>query len=136
MVERVNGTVKPNQSLTGGLNFFTVRTTLDIRYSATGDLSNEAQKRLNKLVEVISTRAQPVIIGDVAVSTETAPIADLPVTASSTGDVTVYALNFSIEHNLAWEAEALAEVLNGVAGFVYDVPTDQNNVAVVMRTQL
>lgn len=136
MVERVNGTVKPNQSLTGGLNFFTVRTTLDIRYSATGDLSNEAQKRLNKLVEVISTRAQPVIIGDVAVSTETAPIADLPVTASSTGDVTVYALNFSIEHNLAWEAEALAEVLNGVAGFVYNVPTDQNNVAVVMRTQL
>jgi hypothetical protein len=136
MVEKVHGTVYPKQALTGGLNYFTVRTTLDIRPSASRDPQDPAQKRLNKLVEIISMRAQPIINGDVRVSSEAAPVADLPVTGSMSGSVTVYTFNFAIEHNLAWDANALVESLNGIEGFVNTTPTTANNVSITMHAQL
>lgn len=132
MVEKVNGMVSSDQALTGGLNYYTVRTTLDIR--PTGVLSDASQKRLDKLVETISLRAQPVILSAVATTTETSP-ADIP---SASGSVSVYTLKFAIEHNRAWEMggspnPSLAETLDGVEGFVYDeAVTNSNNVAVAL----
>lgn len=117
MTEKVNGTSFAGQFLTGGLNFYKVRTTLDIR--ATGVIGDASQKRLDKLVETISTRAQPVILSAVTSAVEAAPT-DLVGT-----NVTVYTLSFAIEHNMAWEVAGsknpdLAESLDGIEGFVND----------------
>lgn len=132
MTEKVNGMVAAGQHLTGGLNFYKVRTTLDIR--ATGVISDESQKRLDKLVETISTRAQPVIMSAVVAATATADdLAAIP--GASSGD-TVYTLSFAIEHNMAWEVQnspypTLAESLDGIEGFIYDIAdTSDNNVVV------
>lgn len=128
MVERIHGKANAGQSLTGGLDFIKVRTTLDIRAGAFG---SESQKRLDTLVQVISTRAQPVILRDVVVASETDP-ADLP---AASGAVDVYTLEFAIEHRGAWTIASndptLAESLDGLEGFVYDFAnTTNNNVAV------
>lgn len=117
MTEKVNGTSFAGQFLTGGLNFYKVRTTLNIL--PTGKVSDESQKRLDKLVETISTRAQPVILSAVTSAVEAAPT-DLVGT-----NVTVYTLSFAIEHNMAWEVAGsknpdLAESLDGIEGFEND----------------
>lgn len=142
MVDKINGVVSPDQFLTGDLNFYTVRTTLDIRPSATKDIKDEAQHRLDKLVETISTRAQPIIMGAVKMTMEAkSSIADLPSAAAVSGtEVAVYTVRFAVEHNLTWEVTGnnptLAETLNGVAGFVFDYPTTENNVSVTLATLL
>lgn len=136
MVTKINGMSAAGQFLTGGLNFYKVRTSLDIR--ATGVISDASQKRLDKLVQTISLRAQPVIMSAVTTSTETSP-SDLP---GVTGSTTVYTLSFAIEHNMAWEVSGsanptLAETLDGVEGFVYDIGvTTSNNVAVALVESL
>lgn len=136
MTEKVNGTSFAGQFLTGGLNFYKVRTVLDIR--PTGVISDASQKRLDKLVEAISTRAQPVILSAVTSASETSP-ADLP---GATGAQTVYTLSFAIEHNMAWEVQGsanptLAETLDGIEGFVYDIAvTNDNNVSVALVESL
>lgn len=155
MVDKVNGVSFPGQHLTGGLNYYTVRTLLDIRPTVSGeigadgvfdqstaDISNAAQQRLDKLVEVISTRAQPVIMGRVRVSTEAkADITDLPAVAALPGpNVDVYVFKFAIEHNQAWEVSGnnpdLAETLHGIAGFVFTAPTTNNNISISMDVLL
>lgn len=142
MVEKVHGAVSPTSVVGGKLNYYTVRTLLDIRPSATGDLKDEAQDRLNKLVEVISLRAQPMIIGGITVTSEAkASIADLPAAAAVQGtNVTVYTMKFVINHNQSWEVSGnnptLVETLDGVAGFVYKYPTTDNNVAVTYSESL
>lgn len=133
MVDKVNGSVKPGESVSGDWDWFTVRTTMDI--TATGALADASQRRLNKLVEVISLRAQPVILGGVSVAEETAPIADLPVSGSS-GTVDVYTIKFAIEHAGAIDEVLMGETLNGVEGFVYTTPTTGNNVSIVRNTLL
>ena len=136
MVDKIHGMVNKGQNLTGSLDTYTIRTTLDIR--PTGVLADASQDRLNKLIEVISLRAQPVIRSAVKTSTETNP-SDIP---SAVGSVTVYTLTFSTEHRGAWELgsspnPSLAETLDGVAGFVFDVAnTASNNVAVALTQQL
>lgn len=138
MTEKVHGAAFAGQALTGGLNFYSVRTTLDIK--ATGVLSDESQKRLDKLVETISLRAQPVIMSAIVESAETDP-ADIPA-AIGEGEVTVYTLRFAVEHNKVWELgnspdATLAESLNGIEGFVYEIaPTVDNNVAVALLETL
>lgn len=128
MVEKVNGTARPVEHLTGNMDFFLVRTTLDI--TPTGNLEDESQVRFERLIEAISTRTQPVIMGNVYTSDETGPVADLPVAAS--GTVTVYNFKFAMEHTEAWDNTGvdLADTLDGVAGFVSTIPTDANNVSV------
>lgn len=74
---KVNGKVSFGEHLTGNLQFYAVTTSVDIT-PATG------QANLDKLVEVISTNGQPVIMGAV---TGTGP----------------YVLKFAIEHTGAWE---------------------------------
>lgn len=145
---KVNGTSFPKEFLTKNMDFFTVRTTQDITVDGSNDPADVSQQRLDKLVETISLRAQPVILGEVVVETETAPVSDLPETQSlSTGDsVTVYTIRFATEHRAAWEdADTLAEALDGVnprdtatgaplAGFVWDsVNPGSNNVAVYLN---
>lgn len=133
MVEKVNGAAFPAEHVSGDFDWFTIRTTKDI--TATGVLADESQRRLNKLMEVIALRAQAVICGKITTTTESAPVADLPVSGSS-GSVTVYTIKFAIEHAMAWDPELLAESLNGIEGFVYAVPTTGNNVSVVKNELL
>lgn len=139
---KIHGTSNPGQFLTGNLNFYTIRTTLDIRPSADKDPHDPAQSRLDKLVAVISTRAQPIILGGVQVTTEPkSSVTDLPAASAVQGsDVTVYTIRFAIEHNQAWEVNGnnpnLAETLNGVEGFVHAYPTTDNNVAVATAVLL
>lgn len=133
---RINGTVFADQALAGGLNYFTVRTLLDIRPSATRDPNEASQKRLDRLVQVVSTRAQPTIVGQVRVSVEdAASITDIPAAAALSGNVNVYVFRFAIDHHLAWDADALAETLDGIEGFVHTTPTIGNNVAIVRETE-
>jgi len=141
MTKKVNGFSASGQFLTGGLNFYKLVTTLDIRpdtakvgkdefgyYEPT-----ESQKRLDKVIETISLRAQPVILSAVVPGVATADDAakiDVAVGA------TVYTLSFAIEHNQAWEVQGsanptLSESLDGIMGFVHDIAvTDDNNVVV------
>lgn len=138
MTDKVNGTSFAGQFLTGGLNFYKVRTTLDIR--ATGVISDASQKRLDKLVETISLRAQPVIMSQVTSAVATAD--DLAAIPGAVSGNTIYVLSFAIEHNMAWEVQGssnptLAESLDGIEGFVFDIAvTDDNNVAVALVESL
>lgn len=131
MTERVNGNSLPGEFLTGNMDFFLVRTTLDI--TPTGVVTDESQERFERLIEAFSTRAQPVIIGNVFETEEVAPVADLPATSVSSGvPVTVYNVKLAMEHAEAWDNTGvdLADTLDGVAGFVSTIPTDDNNLSV------
>lgn len=112
------------ESLGRQLDFYTIRTLLDI---TPGDFGSASQDRLNRIIEVIGTRAQPIIVSVETASTETSP-SDLP---AATGSVSVFTLKFALEHVGAWEGTTptLAQSLNGIAGFV-SVGTDPHNVVV------
>ena len=131
MTEKVNGWASKGDFMRREMDFFLVRTTLDITPS--GSLEDESQLRFERLIETVSTRAQPVILGNVYETEEVAPVADLPVTAASSGaTLTVYNVKFAIEHEEAWDNTGidLADSLDGIAGFVSTIPTDDNNVSV------
>jgi len=129
MVDKVHGVVHPGEKLTKNMDFFTVRTTLDISRSSTNDPADASQARLDKLVEAISMYAQPVIIGAVTSDAETGPISDLP--SVGTGDEPdVYTFKFAVEHEDVIDTETLLLSLDGVLSFVYSVGvTSDNNVA-------
>lgn len=139
MTDKVNGFVPgASQNLTGGLDFFTVYTTVNItptgvmnytpgtretNYIDTVNLSDEQtsqQWHLDKLVETISGRGQPVFMTAVTeLSAVPAGIADFAPAAGP-----VYSLQFAIEHNFAWDVYPstianLPESLNTVGSFVY-----------------
>lgn len=131
MVEKVNGASLPSENVTGNMDFFLVRTTLDM--TPTGVVADASQIRFDALIEAISTRAQPVIIGNVFTTTETAPVTDLPATDAASGNaVTIYNVKVAIEHSEAWDETGvdLADTLDGINGFVSTLPTDGNNVSV------
>ncbi len=133
MVEKVNGYASAGDFIRRDMDFYTVRTTLDI--TPTGDLSDISQKRFDFLVQTVSLRAQPVILGNVFTTLEVAPVADLPITGvsyPSGASVTVYNVRFAVEHQNAWEdvPVSLEESLDGFFGFVYTVPATENNVSV------
>jgi hypothetical protein len=142
MVEKVHGTSFPGQALTGSLNFYAVRSLMDIRPSAGKNPSDASQKRLDKLIETISLRAQPVIIGEVTVTTELrSSTVDLPGRTDQVAypgtatEVPVYTMVFAIEKNMAWEVmgvanPTLAETLSSVEGFIYEWPQNSNNVSI------
>ncbi|MFA5489108.1 MAG: hypothetical protein WC284_07790 [Candidimonas sp.] len=139
MVDKVHGTVFPAEHLTGNMDFFTVRTTLDIRHDTTNyDPTDPAQKRMDALVRIISTRAQPVIHGDVVVEADqTPPVPDLPAGgASGDPDVDVYVWRFAVEHTEVWDPEDLAVELDGVEGFVFSLGDTSSNNVIVYREDL
>lgn len=107
------------------LDFYTIRTTLDI---TPGTFGSTSQTRLNSLIEVIGLRAQPIIVSVEPVSSETGPV-DLPVAGSN--NVSVYTLKFALEHFGAWSgaSPSLVEALNGVLDFV-SVNGETDNISV------
>jgi hypothetical protein len=164
MTDKVYGFAGPEQALTGNLNTYIVRTLVNITpIASTGtyvpsyvagvgpNYSDvrviDSQFCFDKLIEAISSRGQPVILGNVIQTSETTP-SDLPAASTISGSVTVYNLIFTIEHNQSWEVqgnnETLAETLNDLStitgyngasvGFVYTTPTNGNNVSVSLLT--
>ena len=143
-----------SESLGRKLDFYAIRTTLDIR---PGSYGSESQERLNALIEIIGLRAQPIIVSVEPVESVMNP-ADLPagqnltrvVTPATTDDegnpvaevtepvaAEVYTLRFALEHFGAWAGAtpSLAASLDSVAGFVYkEGATD--NVSVIRYTTL
>lgn len=96
---RIHGTAFPIESLTLEQDFFTVRTTLDITTDSLKNPQDVSQSSLDKLVEVIGTRAQPVILGGVVVTSETSP-ADLPAYTQG-GAVAVATMNAGVITSVA-----------------------------------
>lgn len=140
---KIHGNSFEAEALTGGLDLYTITTTLDINpvgvevepgtfdpdyFPLNGGTLNGAQ-RFNKLIQLISTRAQPVILGGVA---------------STGGDTPTYSFTFYIEHPSAWEQNGdnlhptLAETINGVLDFVVGstIGTDGVNTTVGSVTQI
>src|SRR5690606_25439714 len=99
MVDKVNGFFAPGEHLTKNMQFFELRTSVDIRVKADGSTSSQAA--LDKLVEVISLNGQPVISGK--------PVLD--------AEESEYVFKFGIEHYGAWDGdETLVESLVAHAG--------------------
>ena len=104
----------------------------------------------NVLIQTISLRAQPILLGGVVDSKEVkSTIADIAavnnvdpwMSMAPTDVVDVYEVSFAIEHNLAWEPVGnqpnLAESLDGVMDFSYANPSDaMNNVHVILLGHL
>lgn len=89
-VTKVNGAVAAGEHLTLTMDFWTLSTTVNILVSsdASGNGNATTQAALNKLVEIISLRGQPVILS--------APTGSGP-----------YVLKFAIEHAGSWDATSL-----------------------------
>lgn len=140
---KIHGNSFEGQALTGGLDIYTISTTLDINpvgvevdagtfdpdyFPLNGGTLNGAQ-RFNKLIQLISTRAQPVIIGGVL---------------STGGTTPTYSFTFYIEHTDAWVVNGdathptLGETINGILDFVVGttIGTDGVNTTVSSVTQL
>ncbi len=132
---KVNGATAPGEHITGSLDFFTVRTLVNI--TPTGNVGDATQESFDNLVMTASLNAQPVILGDVLVTSETGPISDLPAAASG-ATVSVYTVKFAIEHQFAWgpDGEDLSLALAGVDSFVYSVGNTANNNISVVRNQI
>jgi len=131
MTDKVNGFTQTGwEALTGNMDFFTVRTIVDIRTLADGDATS--QGNLDTLVETIAMRAAPVISSDVSITAENDP-ADLPALGGA-GDV--YTFKFAVEHTEAWSTDMLADALDSTGVFVWTTPTDDNDVAVTLSLTL
>jgi|JTFO01.1.fsa_nt_gb hypothetical protein len=105
-----NVIAREGEMLGSGLDFYTFKTTLNI---SRGPFESEGQQRLNRLIEVIGIRAQPIIV-----AIHNADFDDPPEFPNETGTVTVYTLKFAIEHIGAWDTEPdLLQELNGQFGF-------------------
>lgn len=104
------------------LDFYLIRTTMDIRPSGFG---TESQNRLNAIIETIGQRAQPIIVSVEAPVEETSPV---DIRAGEGKTQLVYSMKFALEHFGAWEGATptLAASLHGVAGFVNDESADDN----------
>ncbi len=167
MVKNVNGAAAPNEAMTGNMDFWTFQTTMDITptgvivdeivvnpavaypfdaYGITFNNAGEytaakaAQAGFDALVKAISTRTQPIIMGDVVKVTDVTPIFGLPVTnipAPGT-PVDVFTVKFAIEHAAAWDNVdfSLTDTLDGVESFVFTVPTTNNNIYAVKSNVL
>lgn len=105
------------------------------RTFATADEYNTArdsQARFDFVVQTVGLRAQPVLLGAPALESLPAPIAGLPDTNSTASGalIDVYSLKLAIEHTKAWDNVdvTLLDLFDGNFGFVYTVPSTQNNV--------
>lgn len=94
MVEKVNGRAFGGEFLTGNMQFLTVTTSIDIRTTGMVGASANSQARFDRLIEVVSQRAQPIILGGVTV------------------DESNYVVTFAIEHLDVWTATGLRDALD------------------------
>jgi hypothetical protein len=170
-ITQVHGYAFPGAHLTGQLDFFHLRTTLDIIPNGivapfVDDFGNTlpvdeqpvlpytdingvvyttesqynaglaVQQRFNDLVYLVCMKAQPVITGTPTSDTETAPVADLPVTNTLTpgASVTVYEFHWAVEHTQAQDPLELVFALNGIDGFVATTTPNTTNVAITVTS--
>lgn len=108
--------VTNGESLGRDLNFYTIRSTVSF-LPTSGE--SESHDRLNTIITVIATRAQPVIVSVEPVVIETDP-SDLP---AATGAVDVFTLKFAIEHAKAWEGASPSlkdSLIDASVGFAAD----------------
>ena len=116
----------PVESISGDLQFFTIKTLVDI--TNTGDFNpytskgvirvgsekksyNQAQN-LNTLLQTISLRTQPVIVGDVRVDVDQMNIGDFGTFADD--GISIWTLKFATEHPQAITIDLLRTDLDGV----------------------
>jgi hypothetical protein len=129
------GKAIPGQNLTGNVDYYTVRTLVNITPAAFGATT---QLAFDALMRTVSLRGQPVVLGDVETALYAAGDTDLP--AASTGN-TVYVVKFIVEHKASWSTATpgLAKSLDGQNGFVYKLAPDVttgNNVSVTINDSL
>lgn len=117
MYERkVNGRVSSGEFLTGNLQFYTITTTNNILPLGVTDATANSQKALDKLVEIISLRGQPIILGQ-------------PYKSGSD-----YIVKFANEHTDSWESTpTLAE---SIAAHGVDFGFTSSNVTVAKAERL
>jgi len=99
------GTVSSSQSLTGNIEYFTLFTTIDL--TETGNYSDASQKDLESVVQVISLRGTPVILGEplnVALDANGAP------TLTGNG----WIVKFAFEQEGIHTVETLTDELNAI----------------------
>jgi hypothetical protein len=80
---KVNGHAASGEHLTSNIDYFTITTPVDL---ANATIANNVATALDKLIEIVSLRGQPVIMG----------------TVQGTGP---YTLNFATEHFGSWAVE-------------------------------
>lgn len=85
-VTKVNGAAASEQTLTQGLDFWSITTTVNILTAGTSGGSAGSQAALNKLIEIVSLNGQPVILNAPTVSSGT------------------YTFSFAVEHPSSWNA--------------------------------
>lgn len=127
MVQRVNGGFVAGERLTGNMDFFTVHVLAELEEGAWG-AENSATRNLVKLVEAVSTGAQPILT---SLTSAEVDLSDAPTataygfgSAFDSAGTTVYTLKFAVEHTGALGSEidaddatkpySLAARLNGV----------------------
>jgi hypothetical protein len=115
---RQHGFSAPGHHLGAGLNYYTVYTTIDITPTGLGqmiiprgnppgvytDTVSNSQLMLDKLVETISLRAQPVVMSQVT-SMAYSAYNNTPTPTFAPTSGTVWAMSFTIEHNGAWDTK-------------------------------
>ena len=116
----------PVESISGDLQFFTIKTLVDL--TNTGDFNpynshsvlkvggekksyNQAQN-LNTVIQTISLRTQPIVIGDVRVDTDQLNIGDFGTFADD--GISIWTLKFATEHAQAITLDLLKAELDGV----------------------
>lgn len=118
----LRASVRAGESLTGNLDFYTVTTT-DVNILPSTDVNGDAtsQNRLDKLVEVISLRGQPVILGSVV--------------RSGSGPFT-YSVRFALEHEGAWANVGTNALRDAIAAAGVDFGFTTGNTTVTVATNL
>lgn len=144
---RRDGVSGPAETLVGDLDFFTVKTLVELQ--SDGGIDDDPQQRFDLLIEAIGLRAQPVVLS--SVSMRPAEAGEFLGTNQTSGSEPVYYFKFAVEHSTLWTEsgntdlgkanQGLAEQFDGLtlqdgtdAGFVADGVDD--NIEVIFAEEL
>lgn len=106
---KAGGLVTSSETLTGDVEFFTLFTSLDV--TATDDFTDNTQKDFESLVQVISLRAQPMLMNTpIAVSSGVGIDAYGAPTLTGAG----WVFKFAFEHQGSHTIDTLKDELNGI----------------------
>ena len=143
MTRKVHGFADVDESLGKNYDFFIFRTVVDIQPTgvvvplsdpnyidnvtlpvtikgvtyttpAQYNAALDSQKLFNILMETVSLRGQPVIVGEVIVVNQSGPDGDLPITNTYSVPYDVFNVRFVVEHNQSWDPDELEDALNGL----------------------
>jgi hypothetical protein len=129
------GKAIPGENLTGDVDYYTVRTLVNITPGAFGSATQIA---FDVLMQTVALRGQPVVLGTVETVLYAAGNTDLP---AATIGATVYVVKFIVEHKSSWATATpgLAKSLDGKNSFIYKLTPDVttgNNVSVTINDSL